>query len=100
MLNADNLSWNIVQPFNSFIILLLVTIKLRNKVLQASFCLKQVLLYRGQAWSKDYCTRAKPGNTPSPWIQSNKIQNDFNQSERSMRSTDPEASHEKRDTKT
>jgi len=49
MLNADNLSWNIVQPFNSFIILLLVTIKLRNKVLQASFCLKQVLLYRGQA---------------------------------------------------
>ena len=59
-------------------------------MLQASFAYNKLLLYRSQA-----C-----GNTPLPRTQSNKIQKNSNQSERTIRSTDPDVSHEKRDTKT
>jgi len=53
------------------------------------FYLQQVLLLRSQAW--------KYALTSNPTKQHSKR---FQQSERSMRSTDPEASHEKRDAKT
>jgi len=69
-------------------------------------CYRQVF-----AWNKYCCAKAKPEAStavqePSleirPHLESNqtRFKNDSNQAERSMRSTDPEASHEKRDTKT